>query len=55
MKTFQSLIPAFGLFAMANAWYTNTSSEAVTYTTLTTDIYTTVSLMHRSYPSVVLM
>lgn len=44
MKTFQSLIPAFGLLAVANAWYTNSSSEAVAYTTITTDIYTTVSL-----------
>jgi hypothetical protein len=45
MKTFQSLLTAFGLLATANAWYTNSSSVAVTYTTLTTDIYTTVSLL----------
>lgn len=44
MKTFQLLIPAFGLLSIANAWYSNGSSEAVTYTTLTTDIYTTVSI-----------
>jgi hypothetical protein len=54
MKTFQSFISAFGLLAMANAWYTNISSEAVTYTTLTTDIYTTVSPMSRTYSSLVL-
>jgi hypothetical protein len=45
MKTFQPLILAFGLLAMTNAWYNNGSSEVVTYTTLTTDIYTTVSLI----------
>jgi hypothetical protein len=43
MKTVQSLLPVFGLVAMANAWYGNSSSEAVSYTTVTTDVYTTVS------------
>jgi hypothetical protein len=44
MKTFQSFIPALGVFALANAgYYVNASSEAVKYTTITTDIYITVS------------
>jgi hypothetical protein len=41
MKSFQSLLPAFGLFAAAQAWASDWNQTQVTTTTITTDIYTT--------------
>lgn len=40
MKSFQTLLPALALFAAAYGW--DNSTGTTTYTTVTTDIYTTV-------------
>jgi len=42
MKSFQSLLPVFGLVAAAQAWGSDwNETQVVTTTTITTDIYTT--------------
>ncbi len=42
MKTFQSLVPVFGLVAAVQAWGSGWNDTTV-WTTLTTDIYTVSS------------
>lgn len=56
MKTFQSIVPAFGLFALASAWsndtavaYTTTTEVVATYTTFCPSATTFVAPNSKTY------